>query len=305
MSPEKLMTHLSGAVPALVTPMTRSGDVDHAALAHNLQWMSRLGLAGYLLLGSTGEQVHLSEFERALVLEIGRRNIPDDQVLIAGTGLAGSRTTIDECKRAGDAGANVALVVTPNYYQKAMTADTLTKHYMMIAEASPIPIMLYSVPSVTGITMPSAVVANLAAHPNVVGMKNSSHHMGIANGYRDAAGDAPFVIMSGSAYASPSALLLGLAKGVILAAGNVLPEVSVALVNDASQAKVADVRRHAKALYDVSQRVGGYGIAGWKAGVEARGHYGGPVRAPLPAIIPSEAKQVATSVQEIFEAWLF
>jgi 4-hydroxy-2-oxoglutarate aldolase len=296
MEREQLYTRLQGALTAVITPMTPSGDVDHEGLAENLSWMNGLGLAGYLLLGSTGEQVHLSEFERALVLEVGRRAIPETMVLVAGTGLAGTRTTIEETRRAANAGADVALVVTPSYYQKAMTAAALAEHYRAVADASPIPIMLYSVPGVTGITIPPEVVKALAPHPNVVGMKNSGSDAQLAGGYRDAAGEERFVILAGSPYAAPGFLLAGIADGVILAVANVAPEAGVALVRAAQAGDIEAVRRHGATLRRVADEVGRFGIVGWKAGVEARGYHGGPARSPLRNLTADERGQLQAFV---------
>lgn len=296
MKREQLVKRLHGAFPALVTPMTASGDVDHVGLTHNLQWMNSIPLAGYLLLGSTGEQVHLSEFERALVLELGRRHIARDRLLIAGTGQPSTRLTIEESKRAAEAGADVALVVTPSYYQKAMTADALIEHYQGVADASPIPILLYSVPSVTGITIPAPVVKALAGVPNVIGMKNSGSDPKLAGAYREAAADETFVILSGSAYAAPSFLLMDLADGVILAAANVVPEAAAALVEDAKAQDIIEVQRHAQLLRTVSEQIGCFGIAGWKAGVVARGHHGGPARSPLRNLTSQERETVTNLI---------
>ncbi len=295
-----LLERLRGTYVAAVTPMNGVGDVDHAALTTNLEWMNTLGLSGYLLLGSTGEQVHLSEFERALVLEIGRRSISKEQVLIAGTGLASTRLTIEECKRAAEAGADVALVVTPSYYQKAMSAAALATHYRAVADASPIPVMLYSVPGITGITIPAAVVGELASHPNVIGMKNSGSDPQLAAGYRVASAEAEsFLILSGSPYAAPGWLLTGLADGVILAAANVLPEASVALFAAAREGKIDEVRAQGLALSQVAESVGRFGIAGWKAGVEARGYHGGPVRSPLRNLQEAERAEVRAAVESL------
>ena len=308
MSQQSLLNRLRGAFPAAITPMTPAGEVDHVALAENLKWMNKmmLGPAGYVLLGSTGEQAHLSEFERALVLEIGRRHIPDEKVLIAGTGMQSTRLTIEETKRVAEAGADAALVVTPNYYQPLMKSATLIKHYRAVADASRIPILLYTVPNITGITIPPDAVAELSTHPNIIGMKNSSGEGKLASAYYDAtAENDSFVILSGSAYAAPGYLLAGLAEGVILAAANVLPEVAAALVEDAQEGNIAEVRRHATALRQISLKVGRFGIGGWKAGVEVRGHHGGPARLPMPKLTKEEKEFVAHATKEIFEAWAF
>lgn len=301
MERERLQAKLRGALPAAITPMTANGEVDHAGLGENLRWMNGLGLAGYLLLGSTGEMVHLSEFERALVLEVGRREIPSSLVLVAGTGLAGTRITIEETRRAANLGADVALVVTPNYYQKGMTASALTEHYGAVADASPLPVMLYSVPGVTGITLPPEVVQALAPHPNVVGMKNSGTDPVVAAAYREAAGEHPFLILAGSPDAAPGSLLTGIADGVIFAAANVVPEASVALVNAAHAGDIEEVRAQHALFRRVANGVGRYGIAGWKAGVEARGYAGGPARLPLRNLTLEEREQVRSQVSQLVE----
>ncbi len=298
MNPEQLRQRLQGAHVALATPFTADDAVDDRALAANIQWMATTGLNGFLLLGSTGEQPHLSEFERTLVLEVGRYHIPEDLVLIAGTGFAGTRLTIEETQRAADIGADVALVVTPSYYQKSMTAAALTKHYQAVADASPIPILLYSVPPITNVTIPPETVAALAPHPNVLGMKNSGHDAQTAAAYRAAAGSHEFILLGGSAYAAPGSLLAGLIDGVILAAANVLPEAAAALVAAAQVQDVTAVRRQGDLLFRCSEAVGKYGIAGWKAGLAARGHFGGAARSPQRTLSDEEAAWVRTWVAE-------
>lgn len=293
---ETLIASLPGAYPAIVTPMTVDGEIDHTALAGNLQKLSTLGLAGVLALGSTGEQPHLSEFERALVLEVTRRNLPDSMVLIAGTGLAGTRLTIEETKRAAEAGADAALVVTPSYYQKAMTTPNLINHYRAVADASPIPIMLYSVPGITGVTLAAQAVAELASHPNIIGMKNSSSDFALAVQYRMAA-PADFIILAGSAHATTAALMAGLVDGTILAVGNVCPEAAVEVCAAVKAGDRERANHAAHTLYAVAEQLGKYGIAGWKAGAEARGYQAGGVRAPLRNITDSERQEVAEWVR--------
>ncbi len=291
-----LLTSLPGAYPAIITPMTSTGDVDHAALAENLHKLSTLGLAGVLALGSTGEQPNLSEFERALVLEVSRRNLPDSMVLIAGTGLAGTRLTIEETKRAAEAGADVALVVTPSYYQKAMNAPNLIAHYRAVADNSPIPIMLYSVPGITGVTLPPQAVGELATHPNIIGMKNSSSDLSLAVQYRMAA-NPEFVILAGSPHATPASLMANLVDGTILAAANVCPEAAVTVCAAIRYGEQERAIAAAQMIYAVAEQVGKFGIAGWKRGAEARGYHGGGVRSPLRNLTEAEQCEVTAWVE--------
>ncbi|MFZ1242185.1 MAG: dihydrodipicolinate synthase family protein [Anaerolineae bacterium] len=297
-----LKERLAGAFVALITPFDAADQVDVAGLRGNAAWMLARGLDGILLLGSTGEQVHLSEFERALVLEVGRQQIPADRLLIAGAGLSGTRQTIEETRQAGRAGADVALVVTPSYYQKAMNAANLTNHYRAVADASPIPIMLYSVPPIVNVTLPAEAVAALAGHPNIIGMKNSGGDPQMAGLYREAAAGHDFIILGGSAHAAPGFLLTGLVDGVILAAANVLPEAAANLVRAARDGDIAATRRYGELLRRVSETVGRHGIAGWKAGLAARGQVGGLARLPLRNITDSERQQVIAWTNELAAA---
>lgn len=297
-----LKERLAGAFVALITPFDAADQVDVAGLRGNAAWMLARGLGGILLLGSTGEQVHLSEFERALVLEVGRQQIPADRLLIAGAGLSGTRQTIEETRQAGRAGADVALVVTPSYYQKAMNAANLTNHYRAVADASPIPIMLYSVPPIVNVTLPAEAVAALAGHPNIIGMKNSGGDPQMAGLYREAAAGHDFIILGGSAHAAPGFLLTGLVDGVILAAANVLPEAAANLVRAARDGDIAATRRYGELLRRVSETVGRHGIAGWKAGLAARGQVGGLARLPLRNITDSERQQVIAWTNELAAA---
>ena len=297
-----LKERLAGAFVALITPFDAADQVDVAGLRGNAAWMLTRGLDGILLLGSTGEQVHLSEFERALVLEVGRQQIPADRLLIAGAGLSGTRQTIEETRQAGRAGADVALVVTPSYYQKAMNAANLTNHYRAVADASPIPIMLYSVPPIVNVTLPAESVAALAGHPNIIGMKNSGGDPQMAGLYREAAAGHDFIILGGSAHAAPGFLLTGLVDGVILAAANVLPEAAANLVRAARDGDIAATRRYGELLRRVSETVGRHGIAGWKAGLAARGQVGGLARLPLRNITDSERQQVIAWTNELAAA---
>ena len=297
-----LKERLAGAFVALITPFDAADQVDVAGLRGNAAWMLTRGLDGILLLGSTGEQVHLSEFERALVLEVGRQQIPADRLLIAGAGLSGTRQTIEETRQAGRAGADVALVVTPSYYQKAMNAANLTNHYRAVADASPIPIMLYSVPPIVNVTLPAESVAALAGHPNIIGMKNSGGDPQMAGLYREAAAGHDFIILGGSAHAAPGFLLTGLVDGVILAAANVLPEAAANLVRAARDGDITATRRHGELLRRVSETVGRHGIAGWKAGLAARGQVGGLARLPLRNITDGERQQVIAWTNELAAA---
>src|SRR5438105_1538644 len=136
---------LKGIFPAITTPFAADGALDIAGLRANLTAWHTTGLAGYLVLGSTGEVVHLDESEKLKVLEVARAAIPDSMPMIVGTCLPATDATIAFTRRAAEAGASYALVVTPHYFKSAMTQSALEVFYRAVADASPIPVLLYSV----------------------------------------------------------------------------------------------------------------------------------------------------------------
>lgn len=293
-----LLERLRGLFPAAVTPFRPDESLDHEALAALVEWWNGFPLAGLLMLGSTGELVHLSDFERALVLEVTRRHLPEDRILIAGCGRSGTGQTIEACRRAAEAGASAALVVTPNYYQSAMSGATLERHYRLVADASPIPVLLYSVPQVTGITLPATSVGVLAAHENIIGMKNSSGDASLAAAYR-AAAPPPFTILAGSATLAPGAILTGLADGAILAIANILPEASATMVRAARAGRVEEATAAATLLNEAGRRIGRHGIGGYKAALEARGLPAGPPRPPLAPPDSAAREEIRTVMADL------
>src|SRR6516225_9808046 len=165
---------LSGIFPALTTPFATDGSVSLADLKHNMQQYNRTELAGYVVIGSTGESVLLSKAEAELVLITVKEGAGPGKKLIAGTGAESTAETIERTKRAAELGYDVALVKTPYYYKPAYKPENYIAHYRRVADASPIPVMLYSVPQFTGVALEAPDVAKLAEHPNIIGIKESS-----------------------------------------------------------------------------------------------------------------------------------
>jgi 4-hydroxy-2-oxoglutarate aldolase len=168
---------LSGVHPPIPTPFDGRGDVALDRLRENLARWCETELAGFAVLGSNGEGVHLNEQEKGAVLRAAREAIPPDRLFIAGTGEQSTRTTIELTLRAADLGADAALVTPPHYYRPMMDTAALERHYLALADASPIPVLLYNMPAYTGIDLTAAQVLRLAEHPNIVGIKDSSGHL--------------------------------------------------------------------------------------------------------------------------------
>ena len=274
------MISLRGVFPPIPTPFDAERDVDHQALVENLERWSQYDLAGYVVLGSNGEAVYLTEEEKLRVWETARKAIPSDKLMIAGTGLEATCQTAFLTQRAAELGADAALVLTPHYYGGKMTPDSLVDHYEAVAEDSPIPIVLYNVPKFTHVDMDAATIARAAEHPNIVGIKDSGGNIAkLADVVRLAAPD--FQVLAGSAGFFLAGLSIG-AVGGVMALANVAPQECIdiySLFQAGQWDEAAEIQRR---MIPVNFAVtGGYGVPGLKAALEMLGWYGGPVRSPL------------------------
>src|SRR2546423_4736114 len=158
--------NLSGLLLPITTPFTTNEDIDFNGLTSNLAKWNQTGITGYVILGSTGERVNLDEREYIEVIEAARAAVPEALSFIVGAGQQSTRATITEIKRAAEAGAKAALVITPHYYRSAITQDALVNHYRAVADGSPVPVILYSMPDLTGIRIEPLTAARLSAHEN-------------------------------------------------------------------------------------------------------------------------------------------
>ena len=282
------MGRFVGVLPPVTTPFGPDGSLAPERLAANLAAWHETGLTGYLLLGSNAEAVALTEAEKLRVLETARAHIPRDRLLLAGTGMEGTAATIALTKAAARLGVDGTLVVTPGYYKGQMRARELLAHYTAVAEASPIPVLIYNVPQFTGVTVEPEVVAGLAGHPNIVGMKDSAGNVATLTEYLRVAPEG-FAVFVGSAAVFYAGLALG-ACGGILALANAAPRACVELYSLAREGKGAEAaalqRRLLPAVRAVTTR---FGIGGLKYAMDLLGTYGGPPRPPL--LPPTEAER--------------
>ena len=270
----------SGVFAALTTPFAADDSVAIAHLKQNIQRYNATGLAGYAVQGSTGESVLLSRAEWDSVLAAAKEAASPQKKLIAGTGVESTAETISRTKRAGELGYAAALVKTPYYYKPVYKPDVFIAHYRRVADASPIPVMLYSVPQFTGISLEAPEVAVLAEHPNIIGIKESSGHVQRV-GEMIAAAPASFQVLTGGAGVLLPSLAVG-AKGAILALASALPEKCAELYELTRRGQSETARELQKTLLRASKViVSEFGIAGVKFGMDQRGYYGGLPRLPL------------------------
>ncbi len=287
----------SGVFAALTTPYGDDGSVSLPDLKHNVQQYNQTDLAGYVAVGSTGESVLLTRSEMDGIL-ITVKEAAKGKRLLAGTGAESTAETIERTKRAAELGYDAALVKTPYYYKTAYKPDVLVAHYRRVADESPIPVMLYSIPQFTGIALTAAEVAALAEHPNIIGIKDSSGNVqGVAETI--AATPPKFQVLVGSAGSVYPSLAIG-ARGAILALACALPEKCVALFELFQQGHHEKARELQAILVRASKLiVSELSIAGVKYAMDQRGYRGGIPRLPLQPLNDERKRRVSDLLGEL------
>jgi 4-hydroxy-2-oxoglutarate aldolase len=288
---------LDAVFPPMSTPFT-GGEVDVAAIHHNVERWMRTGLGGVVALGTNGEAALLDEDESDRVVGAARERVPRDRALVAGTGRESTRATIAASRRAAALGADYALVRTPSFFKSAMTAGALLAHYTAVADASPIPILLYNYPALTGVNLPADTVGRLAEHPNVAGLKETSTDAAQLSAFVDRA-PAGFAVMAGSAPGFYAALCVG-ATGGILAAACVVPDVCVALHQAARAGRHDEARGLQRRLTPLAALVTTvHGVPGLKAAMALAGYAGGEPRAPLAPAPPAAVDAITAALARL------
>ncbi len=274
------MRDFEGVSIPVTTPF-RGDEVAPEALAANIRRWNATALAGYVVLGSTGEFPMLSEAERDRVLAAAREAIPAGKAFIAGTGTNSTLHTIRQTRRAAAIGADAAIVITPHYFTKAFSqAAAQIRHYLAVADASPIPVMLYNFPLNTGINLEADTVAKIAAHPNVCGIKDSSGNIPQAAQIIDQT-PKTFQVLVGAAAALLPALAIG-ASGGILALGLIAAREFCDVFARARAGRWDEAREIATRMLIADRGIPGrYGIGGLKAALDLQSFHGGPCRSPL------------------------
>ncbi len=271
---------LGGVFPPLPTPFDTEGAVAPQALADNIQRWNEYDLSGYVVLGSNGEMPYLTDPEKVRVWEAARRATPSDKLMIAGTGCESTRQTVQLSCQAADAGADAVLVLTPHYYQGQMTGEALAHHFWAVADATPVPVVLYNMPRFTNVDMDAPTVTRIAQHPNIVGIKDSGGNVGkLAQIVHSVGPD--FHVLAGSASFFLPALAVG-AVGGVMALANVAPQQAIDLYNLFQAGRWDEAASVQRGLIAVNTAVTAqFGVPGLKAALDALGYYGGPVRSPL------------------------
>ncbi len=278
--------NLHGVFPPITTPFI-DGRVVHDKLAFNIEKWCNTGLKGFVVLGSNGEYVYLSEEEKRAVVETAVKAAPDDMLIIAGTGCESTEETIKLTNDCAELGAHAGLVITPHYFGGKMNDAALINHFTVVADNTAIPILIYNVPKFTQVTVAAKVVSELAEHPNIIGLKESSGNVNLLGQYINNVG-ADFQVMVGTAGVLFGGLAIGCAGG-ILALANVAPQKCVEIHDLVNQGKYEEAKKLQLKMIPPNNAVTAiYGVPGLKAALDMLGYFGGEPRLPL---LPASEKE--------------
>ena len=292
------MKELKGLLLPTPTPFGREGEIDFPSLKANLDRWSGAGVSGFVLLGSTGERVHLDDREYLQTIETARAVVSTDLAFIVGAGQQSVIGTIGEVKRAAQAGAEAVLVITPYFYRSAITQETLVSFYTAVADEAPVPVLLYSMPPLTGIKIEPETVARLSEHANIIGVKDSSNDI---EGFSKTVNLCPadFAVLTGNGTVLLDALRAG-ATGAILAVGCAVPEICAEIIRAFNSGEVEHSAALQSKLTPLAAAVTTkYGIGGLKAALDMAGYHGGEVRAPLRAPDEPARAEIAALLDRI------
>ncbi|KAG6828881.1 hypothetical protein H0H92_006437 [Tricholoma furcatifolium] len=276
-------------VPAVLF-FTENEDFDVPAIQSHVLRLAQGGVTGILVQGSNGEAQHLSHEERKEAIQLTRKTLDEngfkDVLVIAGTGAQSTRETKKLCIDARDAGASHVLVLTPSTWPPQMTVENIIRFHREVADASPIPVMIYNFPVVTaGQDLDSDTIATLAQHPNIVGTKLSCGNMGKLHRLTTRFSPSEFAVYAGRSDLLTQGLMSGSA-GTIAALVNILPKLHVKLYKLYQESKITEAMelqgKFAHADWAIG-RIGG--IGGVKGIVSINFGYGSlTVRGPLKAV---------------------
>jgi 4-hydroxy-2-oxoglutarate aldolase len=289
----------AGVYTPIVTPFRGDDTLDEQGLRSNVaRWMTG-PLTGLVVLGSNGEAPQLDDAEADRVIEIVRAEMPRNRPMIVGTGRESTKATIAATRRAANLGADAALVRTPSFFKLQMTTDVFVRHYTEVADASPIPVLLYNVTMYTGVNLLPDAVAKLATHGNIAGMKESGSDIVQIGDYVARTPD-DFVVLAGSASSMCAALCAG-CDGAILALAALAPDACVELRRLVLDGRIDEARALQRRLLPLARAIGDAqrGVPGLKAALNLMGYMGGVPRPPLRPLAASDAEGVRTQLDAL------
>jgi len=279
-----------GIYAALTTPFVGEA-VSLDRFRRNIERYNRSGLAGYVVLGSTGEAVFLDEQESERLVAEARAVRAPGRTIIAGASRESARLTVSLVNRLAERGADAALIKPPHYYRSRMTPEALKRYFERVADESKIPILIYNIPQNTGIAVEPPLVAELSRHPNIAGIKDSS---GVLANLAETRSSAPpgFRFLIGSGSVLLPGLMMG-ADGGILALAAAVPDLCVRVHRLFLENKVEEARRLQLRLVPLNKALTQtLGVPAVKLAMDILGYFGGRPRSPLLPLDAGGRRQV-------------
>ena len=327
---------LQGVFPAITTPFYPDGRIYFRKLEHNVGKYCLTGIAGIVVLGSTGEVVMLTDAEKRDVLKGAIEAAAPGKIMIAGTGAESVRATLEMTEAAAEMGYDAALVRTPHYYKSQMTPAVMLNFYRTVADRSPLPVLIYSVPPFTGYDIPTEVVRELAEHPNILGIKESSGSVekitqiaeetahvrrarpmtlrrakgrtdlvsvgsltGATTAVEEKTQEVGFQILAGSAQKMLPSLQAG-ATGAVLAFATVIPATCVEVHGAFRAGDLARAEAEQEKIVQPATRIAsGLGIPGVKYAMDFNGYYGGNPRLPLLPVSAEARREIEGMLENL------
>jgi 4-hydroxy-2-oxoglutarate aldolase len=283
--------NLSGVFPPVATPFSDE-QVALEQLAENILKYNSTDLRGYMILGSNGEFRSVTDEEALKIAEVVAKHKAPNKILIAGAARESTYATIEFIEKLSDLGVDYVAILPPHYFVGKMTDETLIRHYSAVADQSKIPITIYNAPKFSaGLLISPQVIATLAVHPNIVGLKDTSKE-DIAQYVSAVPKNAEFAVLAGTINKFYEGLVKG-AVGGVLSLADYLPQKCCELQQAflaGDQAKAGRMDEYLRALS--SRAAGKFGVAGLKAAMDLLGYYGGPPRLPLVSLADSDRRQL-------------
>lgn len=289
---------LQGILPPITTPFDHAGNVYAAKVQHNVEKWNKTTLSGYVVCGSTGEDVFLSTEEKFTLWELVAKHAAPEKLLIVGSGMESAKETICLTNRAAEMGYKAALIRTPHYFKNQMSqpANQIV-YYRAVADQVKIPVLLYNWPQMTGIDLPADAVVALSEHPNIIGIKDSSGNIQrVMDIVREARKD--FQVLVGSAPALLPSLMMG-ASGGILAFANAAPYAAIAIWEAFRTREEEAARDWQNRVGRAAAQTGKYGVPGLKHAMDVNGYYGGPPRLPLTVPGPEAKRDIEEAFKDL------
>lgn len=286
-----------GIFAALTTPFF-NGKIAPERFRENIQKFNHTGLAGYVIMGSTGEAPFVDDGEAEILVRTAREAATSDKIIIAGTGRDSAEWTIKLTNRLAEAGAQAALIKPPYYYKNRMNHEALKTFYLEVAERAKIPVILYNIPQNTQIWLPLELVVELSKHQNIIGLKESGGSLAyLSEVVSKTSGD--FHYFTGSGSIIYSALDMG-ACGAILALANVAPDHCVKIYELFNSGKKEEAKSLQYKLISLNRALTEtFGIPAIKFALDRLGYYGGPCRLPLLSLDDRARQEILRLLQEL------